>query len=512
MRASLPRRLMLAAVLLAGLAHLLILPPFEGFDEPAHWSSLSRIAHDGRIPVYGEDRLDAAVRGYPGPHAYSGVPPFDPAFGASYREWEPGRGPGETSPPGTFTPDIAPNWQAQHPPLYYLLMTPVFLASQHLSWVDHFAVLRLASWLMAFTGLVIGAEAACRRLPGITPGLGGVMAAWPFLFPQFFPEMARLGNDALCLLLAALVFRQTLEMEARGHTIRSGALLGLWLGLGLLTKAFFLPISAGGMAWLGWRWLAEGRGTGRLKAMAVTALTAGLIGGWFYVWQLAAHGTPTGGDEFIRFAEEGSVLAGLAENFSLPALVRGLAAIAGSFAWAGTWSLTRPPEILLAGPVLLMGFVLARCLWRARSLPPAALLPLFMAAPMAAGLVYHLLVRIAFTGAGSGTPGWYLHILAPALIVAVAAGWRGSRLIAPALAAWSAGLLALGMTLQLSLFSGCAGKGPGRRYDLSASDCLIDTAQLSALGRPGLAAGVGLAAASLALYAAWRTCRRLETA
>ncbi len=512
MRGFMPRRIMLAAALLAGLAHLLILPPFEGFDEPAHWSSLSQIAHDGAVPVYGEDRLDRAVRDYPGPHAYSGTPPFDPAFGVSYRDWTPDAGPRTARPPTAFTPDSAPNWQAQHPPLYYLLMTPVFLASQHLSWVDHFAALRLTSWLMAFAGLVIGVEAACRRLPGITPGLGAVMAAWPFLFPQFFPEMARLGNDALCLLLAALAFRQALEMEAEEHTLRSGALLGLWLGLGLLTKAFFLPISAGVMAWLGWRWLAEERQPERLKAMISAALMAGVIGGWFYLWQLAVHGTPTGGDEFIRFAEEGSVLAGLGENFSLSALARGLAAIAGSFAWAGTWSLARPPEILLAGPVLLMGFVLARCLWRARSLPPATLLPVFMAAPMAAGLVYHLLVRIAFTGAGSGTPGWYLHILAPALIVAVAAGWRESRLIAPALASWSAGLLALGMTLQLSLFSGCADKGPDRRYDLSAADCLIDTAQLSALGRPGLAAGLGLAAAGLALYAAWRASRRPETA
>jgi hypothetical protein len=510
MRALAPRRLMLAAVLLAGLAHLLILPPFEGFDEPAHWSSLSRIAHDGRIPVYGEDRLDRAVRGYPGPHAYSGTPPFDPPFGVSYRGWTPDAGPRTQSPPSGFTPDAAPNWQAQHPPLYYLLMAPVFLASQNLGWVDHFAALRLASWLMAVAGLAIGVEAACRRVPGMTPGLGAVMAAWPFLFPQFFPEMARLGNDALCLLLAALAFRQALEMEARGHTIRSGALMGLWLGLGLLTKAFFLPISAGVLAWLGWRWLAAGRQAARMKAMAAAALTAGLIGGWFYVWQLAAHGTPTGGDEFIRFAQDGAVLGGLAQNFSMSALARGLAAIAASFAWAGTWSLARPPEILLAGPVLLIGFVLARCLWRRP--PSSALLALFMAAPTAAGLVYHLLVRIAFTGAGSGTPGWYLHILAPALIVVVAAGWRGSRIVAPALAAWSAGLLALGMTLQLSLFSGCAVKGADRRYDLTGADCLIDMAQLSALGRPGLAAALGLAGASLALYAAWRASRRPEAA
>ena len=58
---------MLLGSLLVGLAHVTLLPPFEGFDETGHFSYLQQLAETGRWPVRGDkmskdidDYLDAA--------------------------------------------------------------------------------------------------------------------------------------------------------------------------------------------------------------------------------------------------------------------------------------------------------------------------------------------------------------------------------------------------------------------------------------------------------------------
>jgi hypothetical protein len=43
---------------------------------------------------------------------------------------------------------------------------------------------------------------------------------------------------------------------------------------------------------------------------------------------------------------------------------------------------------------------------------------------MLGGLLYHLLNMVAMTGEGAGTPGWYLHIFAAPLSLALVIGWR----------------------------------------------------------------------------------------
>ena len=46
---------------LALYAHMLILPPFEGFDEPAHYSYISYLADQHRIPILGVTPLDRTM-------------------------------------------------------------------------------------------------------------------------------------------------------------------------------------------------------------------------------------------------------------------------------------------------------------------------------------------------------------------------------------------------------------------------------------------------------------------
>jgi hypothetical protein len=244
------------------------------------------------------------------------------------------------------------------------------------------------------------------------------------------------------------------------------------------------------------------------------AVLAGLIalaiGGWWYGLKRLETGSFTGSDEFIRL-NHGGAMAQLADGFSAAELVRGLGQIIATFVWAGTWSLARLPEILLIPPIALLGLCLVdylRTLVRAlRDLRPRSQLgpgliafaPLALAVPMAAGLIYHVFVWMA--GASAATPGWYFHILAAPLGLAVAIGWRRPLLLG-ALAALTGLYTLVAWSFQLSMFSGCAAKlGENKHYNLHDAGCFIDPRALVALGHPTLGAlslGLGLTLLALA--------------
>ena len=154
--------LYLLILFLMGLGYLAILPPFEGFDETAHYSSVRQIADTGTIPIYGVSFLDQEVTDYKGPFAYgSPEPPFDRDMAYSrffarpdsvayylmaYRQ---------SSGPSFYHASQVWNWEAQHPPLYYMLLAPLEKTTEHFPFVTRILLLRLASYLMALTGVAL---------------------------------------------------------------------------------------------------------------------------------------------------------------------------------------------------------------------------------------------------------------------------------------------------------------------------------------------------------------------
>jgi hypothetical protein len=493
--------LLLAATALIGVAHIAFLPPWEGYDETAHWSYIQELADTGHAPIYGKDELAADIAAYPGPMAYGGTPPFDKTARATYRSYRLAGAHALSGAPTHFVGFDTLNWQAQHPPLYYALMAPIYRAAHGLGWVDHLMVLRLASFALAFAGLVIGVFATIRLIKPPSVWTGPIMAAWPFLFPQFFPEFARLGNDSLCLLIVSVVWALLLRLLTGEGRWASHLLLGVALGLGLLTKAFFLPIGAGVAVMLAAHWQQGGRPRAQLGQAALAAIAALAIGAWWYVAKDMQTGSFTGSDEFIRFHQAGG-LSRLVKAFSPQALIRGLGVIPGTFAWAGTWSLARLPEYLLIAPVLLLTLTLWGYVRRLSRADLIGWAPLALTLPFLAGLVYHVLVGL--TGIGAATPGWYLHILAAPLGLAVARGWKQPRLLA-LLAALTAVYTAAGWAFQLSMFSGCAAKlGDNKHYDLTGAGCFIDQHALFALGHPLLGFVCLTAGVILAIVAASR--------
>ncbi len=488
--ASRATTLTLLAVALLGFAHIAFLPPFEGFDETAHLSYIQQVADTGTFPRLGRDMLSTDVEEYPGPLPYGRAANEDRTYWAFFSEPAPTL---DFPPSRMYRAGEIPNWQAQHPPLYYLLMTPFYKLARDWSWPSLFLLLRSVSWALAFAGFAIGALATLRAVGTLSPASvwptsPWVVTAWPFLFPEFFPEMARLGNDSLCLLLMGLAWMLLLRLFER-RDVNTAAMLGLALGLGLWTKAFFIAIAAGIGAFLVFAAL-RGRSRELMQSAGFVLIVAAVIGSGWYVSGWAS----TGSLDFLQADKAPDVLGDTLRGFDLGTFLHGLGGIAVSFAWAGTWSFGRFDPIYTAPVVLLVALPLMIWMMQLRRARDVTVAPLFIAAPMVLGLVAHWVTQMTLPGHGNATAGWYLHILAGPLALALALGWRKSFW---PLAAYAGIFHAACWALQLSLFSGCAFKSPDYKY-VQAGECLIVPEHLALLAWPTL----GTAALLLAFLSA----------
>jgi len=509
--------LMLAAVLLVGIGYLSILPPFEGFDEYVHYSSVRQVADTRTVPIFGRSFIDQTVVDYAshGPMPWSsGAPPFaglghmtypsffaNPAAVTHYEVYR------NNPPQERFTPGADENYEAQHPPLYYLLMAAIMRAADGFSFVDQILLLRLVSYILAWTGFALGwyATQSYSGKP-IPQGAATGYLFFPFVVPMFFGEFARIGNDSLCLFLLGLAYILSLAVFYRDDGVAKPVTLGVILGLGLLTKAFFIPIIAGYSLFIALRaWQVRHLHAMLCRQLSILGLVivpALILGGGWYVYDFIVYGSPTGSAEAIWLAQNGGLFGNLLQKFSVYVLIHNVIAIAVSWSWAGSWSLVRMSPVLHFPLLLVTGWILANYIVFARRYDYGnpIWLPVWLVAPFLGGLLYHALVVIA-EGTG-GTPGWYLHILAPFLALAMGYGIEcirmnevGRLLLVPALA-YSFLFLLFALWSQMALFAGCAIKNEEKLYQFSGPWFCLDRVSEVA-GRVGIVGWPLIAALSI---------------
>jgi 4-amino-4-deoxy-L-arabinose transferase-like glycosyltransferase len=522
--------LMLLSSLLLGLAQAALIPPFEGFDEHGHYSYIQQLAETGHWPRLGA-RMSKDVDDYlaiaPGPdsiprtwshHAFFAAPA---SVIAAARDWIQSPRP----QPRPFTPGGIENWQAQHPPLYYALLAPVYRATKTLSFADQLSVLRAFSYLLAWAGLCVVAIAAWR---GAIPGRAAApvalaIAAWPLLFPMWFPEMGRLGNDSLVTLFAALLFVLAWRVVSVGATPHF-ILLGIVLGLALLTKATFLPVVAATFVVLGLHALSADSAGLRVQRLVRLCLAAAImlaIGGWWYASKLIETGSLIGSSDVVRMHASGGLIAGLRNNMRVTDLVQMPWGFALSFLWAGTWSFVVPPRIYLL-PLVALALALAYGAYRSlrrEGIQPVDWFALLTLGLFLGALSYHS--AVALSTASGTSPAWYLHSLAPVLALLVGYGVyeamqvRWLRLALAGLLLYPPLFLAAMTVTQALYFAGCAAKLPERMYFArsSGAQCLADLPRmidnLSVLALPGVAIPLLIAGWACAIIAMVMTIRFL---
>jgi 4-amino-4-deoxy-L-arabinose transferase-like glycosyltransferase len=239
-RDGIGRWAVVALWLLFGVAYALRTPPWQAPDEPAHYRYVAQLAA-GQMPRMESADYDQAAQAAAVSDRFGPDSSLDAGF--SYEDYQ--------------------------PPLYYLLLTPVFRLTE-----GNLYALRLVSVLLG-AGVVWLAHGCGRLLFPQRPWLALTLALFVALLPQHLAILSTLNNDALAVLLVAALLWLLLRHPV-GRSPRADLLIGFLLGLTFLTK-----VTASLMAGvIGLLWLGQGfhRGTVRSGVrLFAPALALGLL-------------------------------------------------------------------------------------------------------------------------------------------------------------------------------------------------------------------------------------------
>jgi hypothetical protein len=253
-----PRAAWLCALiaLANGLAWSLIVPPFEVPDENAHYAYVAQVAERGTLPHPGpaagplspaEDATLATTRFY----EIVGEPHNPAPFSALQQDAIEAVARAPLSTRGDGDALTATN----NPPLYYVLEAIPYKLGSSGAVLDRLALMRVLSVLMGAMTVGLVYLFLMELLPGRRWAWSAGALAVAFQ-PLFAFMSGGVNSDNLIYLTAAGTLWGVARMFRRGLTPASGALIGAFLGAGLVTKFTllgFLPAAALALALGLWR-------------------------------------------------------------------------------------------------------------------------------------------------------------------------------------------------------------------------------------------------------------------
>jgi 4-amino-4-deoxy-L-arabinose transferase-like glycosyltransferase len=242
-----------------------------------------------------------------------------------------------------------PAYEASQPPLYYWIVALILRPAQHISLLERVWIARVVTFLMGSLALPIG-FVLTRKLFG-NEFLASAITAFVALMPELAIDLARVSNEGLSILLYTCLLLAVCNWVERPESIVRASVIGIWLGLGLLTKAYFLTaVPALLVIYLCSRNNHKPHRR-RVRAAAVTLIISLTIAGWWYVRNLAQTATISGLDEalMVRSLSLGEKLRGI---FHVK-WVNAMATVILSHVWYGGWNLLALPR-----PVYYASFVL----------------------------------------------------------------------------------------------------------------------------------------------------------
>lgn len=215
--------LILSAYAVLGTLYAVYTPPWQTPDEPAHYNYVRSIAEDGALPVmergdYDQDYIWRLVEGH--------FPPDLPITPLTYEDHQ--------------------------PPLYYLLVAPVYLLFD-----GALLPLRLASVALGI-GLLVIVFKVVRALFPTRPFLAVAATGLIAFLPQHTAMTAGVNNDTLAEVMVAIALMmaiRTVPSQPSGRALNPWA-LGFASGLAMLTKTtayVALPVVLGAVVLRAWR-------------------------------------------------------------------------------------------------------------------------------------------------------------------------------------------------------------------------------------------------------------------
>jgi len=242
--------------------------PFSGHDEVMHYAYLEYVATDGRlpvIPVLAEwQEADRQNQDY----AYDMAPDKLWEY-CRYTtgDWNVGCDGRENPVRTVYWPPEGANYlsgwvyTANHPPLYYLYLTPLYWLTDDLSLEGQLYAFRLATLPFGLL-TVLFAYLTVRTLFPRDRFLAMTVPAFVAFQPQISYEAAMLNNDAAAIAFTSATIYLLARGLRNGFPIGNVALTGFCFGLAVLSKntavtvaltiAFAMVLGLGVRTWRGW--------------------------------------------------------------------------------------------------------------------------------------------------------------------------------------------------------------------------------------------------------------------
>jgi len=277
---SSPRVFLLVGVVLLyvilATAYAVRIPAWLAPDEPAHFNYAAQVAQVGCCPV-----IEAGD--------------WDQVYLSQLTSAD-------------FAPDLLDRlatlqYEDHQPPLYYGAAALVYQIGG-----GNLLLLRLLSVGIG-AGVILAAYAVARAILPARPQIALAVALLVALVPQHLAMMAAVNNDGLAEMIVGVTLWRLILYVKKGDPILSWAwLLGVLVGLGMLTKVstlFLIGLVPLGMIWA---WLHQRDRSPRALALRLGAFAMPLllISGVWWVRNLTVYGFP----DFLGLAAHNTVVVG----------------------------------------------------------------------------------------------------------------------------------------------------------------------------------------------------------
>jgi 4-amino-4-deoxy-L-arabinose transferase-like glycosyltransferase len=297
-------------------------PDWQAPDEPAHYNVVRQIAGRGCCPLIEQGDWDN---------------PYLEQIKAA-----------------DFAPELlsalpAIQYEDHQPPLYYMLLAPVYALTN-----GSLTALRLASVVIG-AGVVIAAYAVSLRAFRGQYGVAWGAAAFVAFLPQHVHILASVNNDALAWALVGAILWASIDYADGGRT--PAWALGLLVGAALLTKS--TAYLMGGVA-LAAVWMRTERFS--LRPFVSYLVPAAVLGLLWWLRNIAVYGFP----DFLGLREHDAVVIGqtrtaeyIAEfgtaKYIADAVQTTVTSFYGQFGWMAIplWSVSPWIQAALVGVTLL---------------------------------------------------------------------------------------------------------------------------------------------------------------
>jgi hypothetical protein len=277
-----------------GIFYSAVFPVWEGYDEPFHFAFIQSLVTQMKLPtattqVSREVQASLHALPLPGTILRHGYPPplithdefwkldsnqrehLQQEFLNIPKEW--------AREPAT---ENSRNYEAQQPPLYYVLFSVPLRGTRVWDLASRVFLLRVLGIIVASAAIPFGYLVGRKVLGNEMSALGIVALA--SVMPEMMVNISRVANESLAIVLYTLLVYVTLKIVDGAEHFNQLPFLGLLLGLGLLTKAYFLtalPAVVVILAWCLWRWPQQWKRL-TLHSGVMIAIVSGMAGWWYW--------------------------------------------------------------------------------------------------------------------------------------------------------------------------------------------------------------------------------------